>query len=50
MATKKVKAPKGFHFMGKGKSLRLMKHKGKFKAHKGASLTANFDVQKVHKK
>jgi len=27
-----------------------MKHTGKFTPHKGASLTANFDVQKVHKK
>ena len=48
MATKKVKAPKGFHFMGKGKSLRLMKHKGKFKKHKGASLTASIRTVKKH--
>jgi len=27
-----------------------MKHTGKFKAHKGASLSASFDVQKVHRK
>jgi len=26
-----------------------MKHTGKFKANKGASLTASFEVQKVHK-
>jgi len=25
-----------------------MKHSGKFKAHKGASLTAKFEVQKKH--
>ena len=31
-------------------SLKLMKHKGKFVKHKGASLEANFAVQKVHKK
>ena len=29
---------------------KLMKHTGKFTPHKGASLTANFDIQKVHKK
>ena len=35
---KTIKAPKGFHFM-KGKSgIRLMKHKGRFKAHRGAPL------------
>ena len=27
---------------------KLMKHKGKFVPHKGASLTANFLVQKEH--
>jgi len=47
----KVKAPKGFHWMKqKDGSYKLMKHKGKFVAHKGASLSANFAVQKVHKK
>ena len=46
----KVKAPKGYHWMNSGKSYKLMKHEGKFKAHKGASLTANFEIQKVHKK
>ena len=46
----KVKAPKGFHWMKNGKSFKLMKHAGKFVKHKGASLTANFAVQKVHKK
>ena len=46
----KVKAPKGFHWMKqKNGSFKLMKHTGTFKAHKGASLNANFEVQKVHK-
>jgi len=46
---KKVSAPKGFHFMkhGDGK-YKLMKHKGKFKPHKGGSLEAEFPLQKVH--
>ena len=48
---KQVKAPKGFHWMKKGKnSYKLMKHTGKFIAHKGASLSAKFEIQKVHKK
>ena len=46
---KTVKAPKGFHWMKKGSGYNLMKHSGKFKAHKGASLTAKFKIQKVHK-
>jgi|TARA_R100001163_G_C4923470_1_gene102670 hypothetical protein len=46
----RVKAPKGYHWMKSGKTYKLMKHEGKFKAHKGASLTANFEIQKVHKK
>jgi len=47
----KVKAPQGYHWMKQSKGgYKLMKHTGKFKPHKGASLTANFDVQKVHKK
>ena len=45
---KKIKAPKGFHFMGKGKKLRLMKHTGKYKKHKGSSLTANIRLVKKH--
>tara|TARA_A200000159_G_scaffold133647_1_gene131822 strand:- start:1457 stop:1600 length:144 start_codon:yes stop_codon:yes gene_type:complete len=46
----KVKAPKGYHWMKqKNGSFKLMKHKGKFVAHKGASLTADFAIQKVHK-
>ena len=48
---KSVKAPKGFHWMISGKTLpRLMKTKGVYKAHKGASKTAKFDVQMSHKK
>ena len=45
----KVTAPKGFHWMKQSDGgYKLMKHTGAFKAHKGASLTANFAVQKVH--
>ena len=32
-----------------GKELKLMKHSGKFVKHKGASLFANFKIQKKHK-
>ena len=47
----KVKAPKGYHWMKqKNGSFKLMKHKGNFVPHKGASLMANFAIQKVHKK
>ena len=50
MARKTVKAPAGFHWMKKGNNTyKLMKHTGKFKSHKGASLSASFDVQKVQK-
>ena len=49
MATKSVKAPKGFHWMKKRNFFKLMKHSGKFKSHKVASLTAKFKIQKVHK-
>ena len=45
----KVKAPKGYHFMKVGKSYKLMKNKGKFVSHKGASQTADFEVIKTHK-
>jgi hypothetical protein len=51
MATKRVKAPAGFHWMKSGKGFKLMKNPaGGFKAHKGASVFASFEVQKVHKK
>ena len=48
----KVKAPKGYHWMKqKNGSFKLMKnHKGGYKPHKGASLMANFAIQKVHSK
>ena len=46
-----VKAPMGYHWMKqKNGSFKLMKHKGKFVKHKGASLTANFAIQKIHTK
>ena len=48
MAKKTVKAPAGYHWMGKGKDLKLMKHKGKFKSHKGASLKAKFNILRQH--
>lgn len=48
MTKKRVKAPKGFHWMKSGSSYKLMKHTGEFKAHKGASLFASFDIQKRH--
>jgi len=50
LAKMKVKAPKGYHWMKDGKEHKLMKHTGKFVKHKGASLTANFTIQKQHKK
>ena len=50
MTTKSVKAPRGFHWMKKeGGGYNLMKHEGKFKAHKGATLVAKFDIQDKHK-
>ena len=45
---KKVKAPAGYHWMKSGSSYKLMKHSGKFKPHKGASMMANFKVQMKH--
>lgn len=46
----KVSAPKGYHWMKSGKSFKLMKDPaGGYKPHKGASKSANFEVQKVHK-
>jgi len=51
LANMKVKAPKGYHWMKqKNGSFKLMKHTGKFVKHTGASLTANFAIQKQHKK
>jgi|TARA_R100001509_G_C4819237_1_gene199180 hypothetical protein len=48
----KVKAPKGYHWMKSGKGApKLMKNPpGGYKAHKGASQSFNFAIQKVHKK
>ena len=47
----KVKAPDGYHWMKqKNGSFTLMKHTGKFVPHTGASLEANFKIQKVHAK
>ena len=46
---KSVKAPAGFHWMKtKNGGYKLMKHSGTFNAHKGASLTAKFNIQKKH--
>jgi hypothetical protein len=50
MAKKRVKAPAGYHWMTTGKAPKLMKHKGKFVPHKGASLYASFDIQTKHNK
>ncbi len=51
MAKKRVKAPAGYHWMKEDKKPpKLMKHTGKFVPHKGASLYASFDIQKIHKK
>ena len=49
---KKVKAPKGYHWMKSGKGVKLMKNpRGGYKAHKGASLTTSFKVQMIpHRK
>ena len=48
---KSVPAPKGFHWMKSGSGFKLMKNPvGGYKAHKGSSLKASFEVQKVHKK
>ena len=43
----KVAAPKGYHWMKQPNgSYKLMKHSGKFVKHKGASLKADFKIQK----
>ena len=48
---KKVKAPKGSHWMKSGKGVKLMKNpSGGYKAQKGASLMASVKVQMKHKK
>jgi hypothetical protein len=51
LANMKVPAPKGYHWMKSGKTFKLMKDPaGGYKPHKGASKSANFKIQKVHKK
>lgn len=45
---KNLAAPKGYHFMKKGNSIKLMSHKGKFVKHKGASLKIKLPVIKKH--
>jgi len=47
MKFKNIKAPKGFHWMKKGKTYSLMK--GAYKPHKGALRTAKFRLQKIHR-
>ncbi len=47
---KRVKAPAGYHWMKRGNGYRLMKHKGTFVPHRGASLFAPFEVVTKHKK
>ena len=48
---KKVKAPKGYHWMKAGRGYKLMKNPSTgYKPHKGASLMASFKVQMVHSK
>ena len=47
----KVSAPKGYHWMKSGTTFKHMKDpKGGYKPHKGSSKSANFKIQKVHKK
>ena len=47
----KVPAPKGYHWMKSGKTYKLMKDpKDGYKKHAGSSKSANFEIQKVHKK
>ena len=48
---KSISAPKGYHWMKSGNNYKLMKNPaGGYKAHKGATLKASFEVQNVHKK
>tara|TARA_R100000426_G_C4817548_1_gene109090 strand:+ start:1252 stop:1404 length:153 start_codon:yes stop_codon:yes gene_type:complete len=48
MATKTIKAPKGFHFMKTKTGIKLMKHEGRFTKHKGASTSLKLPIQKRH--
>ena len=45
---KTIKAPKGFHFMKSKTGVKLMKHKGRFVKHKGASTSLKRPVIKRH--
>ena len=46
---KAVEAPNGYHWMKSGKGHKLMKNPSTgYKAHKGASKKAAFEVQKTH--
>ena len=47
MKTKSVSATRGYHWMKKGTSYRLMK--GAYKPHKGAVKKAKFKTVKSHK-
>tara|TARA_X000000950_G_scaffold289479_1_gene413985 strand:- start:14938 stop:15090 length:153 start_codon:yes stop_codon:yes gene_type:complete len=47
MMKKGVKAPRGFHWMKKGSSYKLMK--GAYKPHKGAVKLAKFSTVKTHR-
>ena len=48
---KDVSSPKGFHWMKSGKGFKLMKDPTTgYKAHKGASKKASFEIKSVHKK
>tara|TARA_R100000278_G_scaffold40659_1_gene35830 strand:+ start:3097 stop:3246 length:150 start_codon:yes stop_codon:yes gene_type:complete len=44
---KGVKAPRGYHWMKKGSSYKLMK--GSYKPHKGAVKLAKFSTVKTHR-
>ena len=45
---KTIKAPKGFHFMKSKTGVKLMKHKGRFVKHRGASTSLKLPVIKRH--
>jgi hypothetical protein len=52
MATKMVPAPKGYHWMKqRSGEYKLMKNPSTgYKRHKGSSIRARFQVEKVHSK
>tara|TARA_R100001015_G_C4576709_1_gene133869 strand:+ start:335 stop:493 length:159 start_codon:yes stop_codon:yes gene_type:complete len=50
MASKTVDAPKGYHWMKVNNGYKLMKNPSTgYKKHKGSSLKAKFEIQKIHK-